>query len=155
MSGGAVIDTFGIKRLAIHSGVPATWNNTINSATMSSLGAGSTYTVSWVIDSDPAGTIWAVGLGTNETNGLRTDIDYGFRSSNGTLQVRQNGNWLATVGAMSIGDVLAIRVDGTLLEFKLNNITVYSTAIAGTEDFYIDSAFKNGAIDLGLFTLSQ
>ena len=56
---------------------------------------------------------------------------------------------------MSVGDMLAIRVDGTLLEFKLNGSTVYWTAIAGTEDFYIDSAFKSGAIDLDSFTLSQ
>lgn len=137
------------------SGTPSNWTNSINSVSMSSLGAGSDYTVSWTIDSNPAGTIWVVGLGVTESNTQRTDVDYGFRSSNGTLQVRMNGNWLTSVGALSTGDVLAIHVSGTTLEFMLNGVAVYSTAISGTESFYIDSAFKSGAIDLGSFTLTE
>ena len=95
-----------------------------------------------------------VGLGVTETNTQRTDIDYGFRSSNGTLQVRMNGIYMTQVGPLSIGDELAIHVSGTTLEFMLNGVAVYSTAISGTEDFYIDTAFKSGAIDLGGFTLT-
>jgi hypothetical protein len=122
---------------------------------MSSLGAGSAYTVSWVVDSNPNNTIWVVGLGINETDSQRTDIEYGFRNSNGSLQVRQNGNWLANISALSVGDMLGIRVDGTMLEFQLNGVPVYTSVISGTEDFYIDTAFKSGAIELGSFTLSQ
>jgi hypothetical protein len=94
-------------------------------------------------------------LGVNETDSQRTDIEYGFRSSNGTLQIRQSGNWIANIGTLSVGDVLGIRVEGTMLEFQLNGVAVYSTTISGTEDFYIDTAFKTGAIDLGSFTLIQ
>jgi len=137
-----------------HTGSPS-WTNTINSVTLSSLGAGSAYTVSWEIDSDPNGTIWVVGLGVNETNSQRTDIEYGLRSSNGNLEIRLSGNWAANIGTLSIGDVLAIRVDGTALEFRLNGTVVSSTTISGSEDFYIDTAFKNGAINLGSFTLTQ
>ena len=131
------------------------WTNTINSVPMSSLGAASSYTVSWQIDTDPNATVWVVGLGVNETNSQRTDIEYGLRSSNGNLQVRQSGNWMASIGALSVGDVLAIRVDGTMLEYRLNGVGIYTTTISGSENFYIDTAFKNGAIILGSFTLTQ
>lgn len=137
------------------SGTPNNWTSTINSVSMSSLGAASSYTVSWEIDSNPNNTIWNVGLGINETNSQRTDIEYGLRSSNGSLQVRLSGIWMANIGTLAIGDVLAIRVDGTMLEFRLNGVGVYSTTISGSEDFYIDTAFKSGAIDLGSFTLTQ
>jgi hypothetical protein len=122
---------------------------------LSSLGAGSSYTVSWQIDSDPSGTTWVVGLGINETGPQRTDIEHGLRSSNGSLNIRENGAWISNVGALAIGDVLSIRVDATVLEYQLNGVSVHSTSITGTEDFYIDTAFKNGAIDLGSFTLIQ
>jgi hypothetical protein len=137
------------------SGTPANWTNSINSVAMASLGAGSDYTVSWTVDSNPADTIWVVGLGLNETNTQRTDIDYGFRSSNGSLEIRENGIYMAQTGTLSVGDELAIHVGGTMLEYMLNGVAVYTTAISGTENFYIDSAFKSGAIDLGSFTLTE
>jgi hypothetical protein len=96
-----------------------------------------------------------VGLGLNETNTQRTDIDYGFRSSNGSLEIRENGIYMAQTGTLSVGDELAIHVGGTMLEYMLNGVAVYTTAISGTENFYIDSAFKSGAIDLGSFTLTE
>ena len=105
--------------------------------------------------SRPAGTIWVVGLGIQETGPERTDIDFGMRSTNGALEARQNGTWGASNGTLSIGDVLSIRVSGTMLDYQLNGVTFYSSPITGTEDFYIDTAFKSGAIELGSFTLTQ
>jgi hypothetical protein len=137
-----------------HSGSPAYWVNTINSVRLSSLGAGTSYSVSWTVDSNPAGTNWVVGLGVTESSAARTDVDYGLRNLNGSLQIRRNGTWLASSGTLSIGDTLSLRVNGTTLEYQRNGITLYSIAISGTEDFYIDTAFKNGAMQLGSFTLT-
>ena len=138
-----------------HTGTPNSWTNTINSVALSSMGAAGSYTVSWTVTSNPAGTTWVVGIGVNETGPDITDIEFGLRSSAGTLNARQGGTWLANGGAMAVGDTLAIRVTGTLLEYQRNGVTFASTTIAGTEDFYIDTAFKNGAIQLGNFTLTQ
>jgi len=137
------------------SGSPPNWTSSINSVPLSSLGAVDNYTVSWTVNSNPSGTIWVVGLGINETGLGRTDIDFGLRSSNGTLEVRENGTWRLSAGTLSIGDMLGIRVSGTTLEFQLNGVTIYSSGISGSEDFYIDTAFKNGAVQLGAFTLTQ
>jgi hypothetical protein len=137
------------------SGTPSNWTSTTNSVPLSTLGASGTYTVSWSIDSNPAGTVWVVGLGIAESGPERTDIDFGLRSTNGALEVRENGTWGTSNGTLSIGDVLSIRVSGTMLDYQLNGVTFYSSPISGTEDFYIDTAFKSGAIDLGSFTLTQ
>jgi hypothetical protein len=119
------------------------------------LGAGSSYTVSWTVNSNPFGANWVVGLGVTESGPGRTDIDHGFRNANGTLQVRENGSWRLSAGALSSGDTLSLRVNGTALDFQLNGVTVYSSTISGAEDFYIDTAFKNGQTDLADFTLAQ
>jgi hypothetical protein len=137
------------------SGTPSNWTSTINSVNLSSLGAGDNYTVSFTIDSSPSGTIWYVGLGVNETGPERTDIEHALRSTNGTLEVRESGLWRTSNGTLSVGDILSIRVNGTMLDYQLNGVTFYSSPISGTEDFYIDTAFKSGAIDLGSFTLTQ
>ena len=138
-----------------HTGLPNSWTNTINSVALSSMGAADAYTVSWTIASNPSGPTWVVGLGVNETGPERTDIEFGLRSSAGVLEARQGGTWLANGGTLANGDTLAIRVTGTLLEYQRNGVTFASATIAGTEDFYIDTAFKDGAIQLGNFTLAQ
>jgi hypothetical protein len=138
-----------------HTGLPNSWTSTINSVSMSSMGATDSYTVSWTIASNPSGATWVVGLGINETGPERTDIEFGLRSSAGALEARQGGIWLANAGTLSTGDTLSLRVTGTLLEYQRNGVTFASTTISGTEDFYIDTSFKNGAIQLGNFTLTQ
>ena len=69
------------------------------------------------------------------------------------MKIYENGTWRAAVGALAIGDKLAIALDGTTLEYRRNDVGVYSTTIGASSDFYIDSSFKNGAADLGSFTL--
>ncbi len=137
------------------SGTPNSWTNTINSVSLASLGAGDNYTVSWTIDSNPSGTVWELGLGFNETGPERTDIEHALRSTNGALEVRESGLWRASNGSLAIGDVLSIRVNGMVLDYQLNGVTFFSSPISGTENYYIDSAFKSGAINLGSFTLAQ
>lgn len=138
-----------------YSGSPTGWVNTVYSDPLSSLGVGSDYTVSWTIDSDPAGTLWIVGLGVTEISTRWDDVDYGLRSSNGQLTVRENGSWRASGPLLAQGDLLAIRVNGTQLQYLHNGAIVYSTSIAGTEDFYIDTSFKSGAVNLGSFTVTE
>ena len=137
------------------NGAPPFWVNSINSIALSSLSPGASYTVSWTVASDPTTANWVVGLGVSELNSGRTDIDFGLRNANGALQVRENGSWRLSAGSLSIGASLALRVSGTLLEYRLNGVTIYATAISGTEDFYIDTAFKNGSVDLSDFTLTR
>jgi Calx-beta domain len=140
-----------------YSGSPTNWTNTGYSAPMSTLGASSDYTVSWTIGSSPSATTWIVGLGVAEEPGVESwrDVDYGMRSSEGTLNIRTSGTWIAGGGPLAAGDVLSIHVSGTLLEYRLNNATIATSTTTGTEDFYVDTAFKNGAISLNDFTLTQ
>ena len=140
-----------------YSGDPTGWNNTVNSVSLSTLGAGSDYTVSWTIVTPPDDTVWIVGLGVDETPGVDdwVDVDYGLRSSAGFLNVRESGAWVTGDGQLAVGDTLGIRVAGTVLEYQLNGVTFHTTNISGTEDFYIDTAFKSGAVTLGSFKLSQ
>ncbi len=143
---------------ALHfSGIPADWNqNTANSPRMSALGASGDYKVSWTIETSPASTTWVVGLGAEETPGeIWRDVDFGMRSSQGTLNIRVNGNWIVNAGPLATGDVLSMVVSGTTIEYRRNDVPITTSAISGTEDFYIDTAFKNGAITLGSFTMSH
>jgi hypothetical protein len=89
-----------------------------------------------------------VGLGVTETGANWRDIDYGFRSSSGALEIRESGTWIASSGTLAVDDVLTIAVMGSMLEYRLNGIPLYSRSIAGDEDFYIDSSFKSGGITL-------
>lgn len=139
-----------------YSGAPTGWvNNTLNSVLLSSLGVGDTYAVQWTIGSDPTGTLWVFGLGVTESSADWRDVDYALRSSSGVLTVYENGNWVTTSEILSVGDVLSIHVEGTQLEYRFNGAVIASSAILGTEDFYIDSSFKQGAIDLSSVTLIE
>jgi hypothetical protein len=139
-----------------YSGTPTGWQNTVNSAPLSSLGAGADFTVGWTVQTTPGDTIWIVGLGLTETDvDDWRDVDFGIRSSAGSLNVRENGTWVKGGGALAAGDRLEIRVIGTTLEYRHNGVVVATSTITGTEDFYIDTAFKSGAIELGSFTLTQ
>ena len=137
-----------------YSGSPTGWsNNTINSAPLSSLGAGAEFEVSFVIASDPAGTTWVVGFGDTETSSDWRDIDFGLRSSNGALTVYESGAWRTSGAALNVGDVLSIAVNGSDLEYRLNGIGFFQTTITSSANFYIDSSFKSAAVTLESFTL--
>ena len=137
-----------------YSGSPTGWtNNTVNSAALSTLGAAGDYKVSWTVGTDPAGTNWVVGFGDIELSADRTDVDFGLQCSNGDLTARRNGVWVASGGNISAGDLLSLRVVGTTIEYQLNGVAFATADTVGTEDFYIDTAFKSGIIGLNDFVL--
>ena len=96
---------------------------------------------------------WVVGLGVDESWSGWRDVDHAFRGLNGVLNVLENGTWITGGGTLSPGDELSIAVSGTLLEYRLNDVPVYSRSISGNDDFYIDTSFKNGAIMLDNFLI--
>lgn len=138
-----------------HSGAPNNWTNSANSAPLSNVGADDEFTVSWTVASPVVGTTWVVGLGVEETGPDWRDVDFGMRSSEGVLNIRLSGIWVAQSRMLVPGDRLSIRVSGTTIEFQLNGAPIATSTRSGTESFYIDTAFKNGAITLGDFTLTQ
>jgi hypothetical protein len=128
----------------------------VNSAPLTLFGATNEYSVSWTVGTATLGNIWVVGLGVTETRANWRDVDYAFRvSSNGKLEIRQNGNWQRTIADIAVGDKLAIGISGTTLEYRLNGVTVYTSTITGSEDFYIDSSFKTGAVNLNNFLIED
>jgi len=82
-------------------------------------------------------------------------VDYGIRSSNGQLMIFESGSWRRTGSTLHQGDELAIHVSGTQLNYLHNGAVVFTSTITGTEAFYVDMAFKSGAVSLGSFRLSQ
>ena len=136
-------------------GSPTGWNNSINSAGLASFGATGDFVVSWTITSDPAGAIWIFGLGVEESSADWRDVDFGLRNSNGQLSVYESGIWAAGGTSLAIGDLLSIHVTGTTLEYRHNGETFYSRPVSGTASYYLDSSFKNGATNLGNFTLTN
>ncbi len=83
----------------------------------------------------------------------RRDIDFAFRCSDGSLRIYENGGLRDYLPALSVGDVLSMHVDGNSIHYIVNGFTIYTSAILGTEDFYIDTAFKSGAIELESFSI--
>ena len=136
-----------------YSGSPTGWIGTVNSPYLSTFGAVGAYEASFEVTSPPAGAVWIVGLSASESGADWRDVEFGLRNDGGTLKVYESGTWRANVGALAIGDELAIAVEGTTLVYRRNGVGVYSTTIGVASDLYIDSSFKNGAAQLGSFTL--
>jgi hypothetical protein len=137
-----------------YSGAPTGWNkNSINSAALSTYGASGDFEVRFEIASDPASTTWVVGLGETESGSGWRDVEFALRSSNGTLAIYESGAWRSTVGPLQTGGVLSIGRRGSELQYRLDGILVFSTEVPARVDYYIDSSFKTGAIDLQGFEL--
>jgi hypothetical protein len=138
-----------------YSGGSGSWNaNTVNSSPLSMLGATDEYKIEFTIGSNPAGATWVLGFGIAETEPGWRDVDFGLRSSGGALSIYENGNWVANFGALAIGDRLGIAINGAQMEYRRNGVTIRSRTIT-PQDFYIDSSFKDGAILLENFLLSD
>ena len=138
-----------------YSGAGGGWNaHTVNSAPLSMFGATDEYKVEFTVGSNPAGTTWVLGFGITETEAGWRDVDFGLRSVAGALSIVEGGNWVVNLGNLAIGDRLGIAINGTLLEYRRNGVTVRSRTIT-PQDFYIDSSFKAGAILLENFLLSD
>ena len=139
-----------------YSGTPLGWyKNTVNSARFSSLGLADDFEVSWTLESNPTNTVWVVGLGIDETTPDRRDIEYGFRSSRGQLEVRENGVWLTDGPTLARGSVMSVSVRNGTVEYKHNGASIFTSTYAGSPDFYVDTSFKEGGVVLGVeFTSS-
>jgi hypothetical protein len=130
----------------VYTGTPTGWQNTIRSSTLRSMGFVDDYEVRFTLDSDPAGTNWSIGLGTVEDSDHQADIEFGLQSNGGVLAVRENGTWRKGGAILSTGDVLSMLVSNGSIEYRQNGVPIYSTTYVGAPEFYVDSAFRDGAI---------
>ena len=138
-----------------YSGSPTGWiNNGINSVSMATLGYTDDYEVRFTIDSNPAQSVWVIGLGVTETDFDWRDVDHALRGSNGTFQVYESGSWRKTGPTLQLGDVVSIYKNGTTLEYRLNGDAIHTRSVPAAQDFYIDSSFKSGAITLSASVFS-
>ena len=92
-------------------------------------GATDEYKVEFTVGSTPAGTTWVLGFGITETEAGWRDVDFGLRSVAGALSIVEGGNWVVNLGNLAIGDRLGIAINGTLLEYRRNGVTVRSRTI--------------------------
>jgi hypothetical protein len=114
--------------LVAFSGTPQGWsNNTVRSVALSTLRYDDDYELRITLESDPAGTLFVVGLGVDEVSAEWTDVDYALRSSNGMLTVYENGTWRTNGAMLSQGDELSIHVNAGLIEYRHNGSLVYES----------------------------
>lgn len=141
----------------IYSGSPTGWVNSINSVPLSTLGAGDDYIVSWVVESDPTNSLWVIGIGDSESGTSWRDIDLSFRNANGTLHLYNGTQYVSTVGQIAIGDELRFEINSSCISFGVNNSIPYINCRSWNDraDLYIDTAFKNGAVQLGNFQIKR
>ena len=69
------------------------------------------------------------------------------------LAIYESGNWILSGDSLATGDRLGIAVNGTELEYRRNGETVHSRPVIAGQDYYIDTSFKDGAIELANFML--
>lgn len=138
-----------------YSGSPGGWgNNTINSVPLSQSGLDDDYIVSWRVANDAGGN-WAVGLGSSETEANWRDIEFAWRTINGSLKIYESGNWRANANGVSPGDVLAISVSGNTIQYLKNGSVVRTVNDPGNDSYYIDTSFKDGAVTLSDFEIGE
>jgi hypothetical protein len=132
----------------VSSGTPSGWvNNTVRSVLFSSYRFDNDYELRITLQSDPAASTWVVGLGVEELSDDWTDVDYALRSSDGQLTIYENGTWRTNGTMLAQGDELSIIVVGGSIEYRHNGVTVFISTYSGTPEFYVDTAFKEGAIE--------
>jgi len=141
-----------------YSGSPTGWINSVNSALLSSLGATGDYTVSFTVNSDPLSSHWVMGLGLTESGSSWSDIDVALRNMNGSVHLYFDGVYrYQGKHYLSIGDEVSFSVSGRCVSVRINGSGISSHCRTGRDpsQFYIDSAFKNGATDLSGFTFTN
>ncbi len=131
-----------------YAGSPTGWVNSARSARFSSFGVSGRYQVSWTIGSDPSNAGWVAGLGDRETGTDWRDIDYGFASRNGSVRIVEQGEVIQSVGNIAEGDTLGLQVDGATLSYLANGQVVWTRKLVQPRDFYLDTAFRRGAMQL-------
>jgi len=132
----------------VNSGTPTGWvNNAVRSVLFSSYKFSNDYELRITLQSDPAASTWVVGLGVEELSDDWTDVDYALRSSDGQLTIYENGTWRTNGAMLAQGDELSIFVIDGSIEYRHNGVTVFNSTYSGTPEFYVDTAFKEGAIE--------
>ncbi|USH01195.1 S8 family serine peptidase [Grimontia kaedaensis] len=135
------------------SGNGGYWNSQANSNRFSSYGFNDRYALNFTVDS--LGTYNMFGLGNVESSASYTDIDYAFYVVGSTLYIYESGSSRGTFGSVAVGDTLSIQVSEGAIAYYRNDTLVRSTSYNGdTPDFYVDSSFYSGAIQLSNISLS-
>ncbi|CZF78583.1 Cell wall-associated protease precursor [Grimontia celer] len=135
------------------SGNGGYWNSQANSNRFSSYGFNDRYALNFTVDS--LGTYNMFGLGNVESSASYTDIDYAFYVVGSTLYIYESGSSRGTFGSVAVGDTLSIQVNEGAIAYYRNDTLVRSTSYNGdTPDFYVDSSFYSGAIQLSNISLS-
>ncbi|CZF82007.1 hypothetical protein GMA8713_02048 [Grimontia marina] len=129
------------------------WQSQANSERFSEYGFRSHYQLSFVIDS--LGTYNMIGLGKEESSASYGDIDYAFYIVSSTLYIYESGASKGTFGRISVGDTLSIQIADRVIAYFRNNELLRTIVYEGeTPDFYIDSSFYSGVIEISRFLLS-
>ncbi|ELR70800.1 hypothetical protein C900_03408 [Fulvivirga imtechensis AK7] len=100
-------------------------------------------------------TAYATGaeryFGLTQTNTDATNlIDYAIKlSSANKIVVQENGNWRGGFGNITNGDILRIERTGSVITYKKNGVTFYTSAIPSTSSLLVDACFyhNGGQID--------
>ncbi len=94
--------------------------------------ASSEFTISWTVSPSTSVGDWTASV-------LRDDSVSGLEYSRGLLYVRQAGQRIAEVGALSTGDVVSIAVKGSRIEYMRNERIVSVGSLAETGAFRFDT----------------
>jgi hypothetical protein len=81
-----------------------------------------------------------------------------LRNTNGKLHAYVGGKYRTTLPDIAVGDVLMIRAAAGCYQFGHNEARTFTLCNGGEFDyrnFYIDTAFKYGAADLGEFIITR
>ena len=131
-----------------YSGQPTGWVNSARSQRFSRLGVQGAYRVVWTLGSDPTGTRWVAGLGARETGNGWQDVDYGLASANGQLRLLDHGQVSGAMGPLMEGDTLGFQVDGQQVMYLHNGQVLRTVNLPRPVDFYVDTSFRRGAMEL-------
>lgn len=80
-----------------------------------------------------------VGLSTTNSSTNNTSIQYAYYlSSTGGLQITESGTNRGTFGSYTTGDLLAIRIEASVVKYYQNNILLYISTITPTLPMLVD-----------------
>lgn len=135
-------------------GTNGSWDSSINSVRMSSLGFSDNYEVSWVVHASTNTTEFMVGLGVTETGPSFTDIDYAFYINSSYLYHYESGVSAGGSGRVAIGDVLSVEVSNDQINYKVNGAVTRTVTRGTTPDYYIDMSFLSRTMTLSDFKVT-
>ena len=128
------------------SGTGNGWNQSVNSASFSSLGYEDSFEMSFTVDQNPTG-YFMFGINEVGTDGGANyaDIDHAIYIASNQFYVYENGSFQGSFGNFAAGDTFSIRVNGTTLDYLRNGTSFLTQTITGGKDYQIDNSFYNFA----------